>query len=188
MEDEIALLDSAVRATTRVLRNIKPDQYGLPTPCPDWDVRTVMNHLVAGALYFTAPATGAKPDFAVWSQDHLGDGDPADRYAKVAGDAVAAWRAAGDLDRRANLPGGGTGPRYFDMLLLEEYLHGWDLAVATGQERTGAAAVAQTLYDRWHGKVPDVARDGRAFGPEAPCPPDAPVGDRLAAYLGHRAD
>src|SRR5205823_6220110 len=124
-------------------------------------------------------------DFAMWAEDHLGDADPADAYAQTVAQALDAWRTPGAVQRSATLPSGAPGPRIVDMYLLEVFLHGWDLARATGQEKAPDDSVAQAVEEAWRGKVPDEIRaSGRVFGPEVECAPDAPVADRVAAYLG----
>jgi uncharacterized protein (TIGR03086 family) len=63
-------------------------------------------------------------------------------------------------------------------------MHGWDVAQATDQqnefdpELTEAAMQAAQLFP------PDIARAPGVFGPEKECAPDAPMEDRLAAFLG----
>ncbi len=106
-------------------------------------------------------------------------------YAQGAKEVPAAWQGEGALDRRMPLPGGGLGPRIADLHLLETVLHGWDLATATGQDRTGDPDAVQAALQGWYGNHPDEirARNGM-FGPSRPASDDAPALDRLAAYFG----
>ena len=185
MDDRIGMLERAMAATARVVRGVRPEQHDDPTPCPDWTVRTLQNHLVAGNRYFAASAGGEQADMALWAADHLGDGDAGAAYEATAKAALDAWRTPGALERRAKLPSGGSGPRVFDMHLMDTVVHGWDLATATGQDSPVDPDTAQALYDAWHGKFPDEVRaGGRVVGPEVDVAPDAPVTDRLLAYLG----
>jgi uncharacterized protein (TIGR03086 family) len=183
MDDETALLERAVKATTAVLRQVSADAYDRPTPCPDWTVRALVNHMVGGSRYFAASAAGEEPSFSLFAGEQPGDTEAATVYEDHGRAAVTAWRTPGATDRRATLPSGGEGPRVFDMHLLECHLHGWDLATALGVDRTLDPGVAQAAYEAWHGTVPPEVR-GMIFGPEVPVAPDAPIGDRLAAYLG----
>jgi len=183
MTDKIDLLGRALATTSRVVHHTHPDQYAAPTPCADWDVRTLLNHLVAGNTFFAASARGDKADMSVWAHDHLGHDDPGTRYDDTAKTALAAWHTPGATDRTAALPSGGPGPHYIDMYLLEALLHGWDLATATGQDRSLDDEVVRAVTGTWTGTVPDEVR-GMIFGPVVPAAPDAPALDRLAAYLG----
>src|SRR5438552_18874372 len=79
-QDAIALFDAAAAQADRVVAAVRPDQLADPTPCTDWRVRDVINHLVTGNLLFAAiVADTDRPDR---SRDHLGD------------DPLAAFRAS----------------------------------------------------------------------------------------------
>jgi uncharacterized protein (TIGR03086 family) len=183
--DDLELLERAIAATARVVHGVRADQHGAPTPCSDWDVRTLMNHLVAGNRYFAARARDDNPDMSIWAAEHIGAGVPASVYDASAQEALDAWRAPGAVQRRARLPSGGTGPKVIEVHLLDVVVHGWDLATATGQDRSLDPEVGQELYDRWYGTVaPEARGESGIFGPEVPAPPDASPVDRLAAYVG----
>ncbi|GGK08645.1 TIGR03086 family protein [Pilimelia anulata] len=182
------LLDRAVAATTDVIRRVRPDRYADPTPCRDLDVRALLNHLIGGQRFFAASAAGETGDPAAFAADHLAaDTTPADLYADGGRAALAAFAGPGALSRAAKLPDGSDGPPLADIYLLEQVVHGWDVAAAIGADRGGDPAAVAAVHDGWYGKVPQHVRDlGTVFGPEQPCPPDAAPADRLAAYLGRR--
>jgi uncharacterized protein (TIGR03086 family) len=185
--DDLALLERAMDATRRVVHGVRPEQHDGPTPCSAWNVRALMNHLVGGNRFFAARARGEQPELSVLTSDHVGDGEPAAVYDESAQEALAAWRTPGAVDRTATLPSGGAGPKVINMHLMDVFVHGWDLATATGQDRSLDRDVGQVLYERWHGTVAaEVRGEGGIFGQEVAVPPDAPVADRLAAYLGRR--
>ncbi|MGH3329048.1 MAG: TIGR03086 family metal-binding protein [Streptomycetales bacterium] len=181
--DDQTMIERAMSATGRVFRDVSPAQRGGPTPCEAWDVRALLNHVIAGNRYFPALARGEDSDMSVWGADHLGDADPAEVYEESAAAALDAWRLPGAVERTATLPSGGQGPRLFDIHLADVLVHGWDLATATGQDRSLDPEVTQAVFGRWYGNVPPEVR-GMVFGPEVECAPGAPVADRLAAYLG----
>ncbi|AJT69813.1 hypothetical protein T261_8218 [Streptomyces lydicus] len=83
MSQDIQLLEKALNHTTQLLSNVTPDQYGQPTPCDDFDVRGLANHLVAGNPYYVILAQGGGPDFSLFAQDRIGDQQPGDAYAKA---------------------------------------------------------------------------------------------------------
>ncbi|MFD8148938.1 TIGR03086 family metal-binding protein [Streptomyces sp. NPDC059708] len=182
---EIVLLEKALNHTTGLLNNVTPDQYGQPTPCDDFDVRALANHLVAGNPYYVTLAQGGGPDFSLFARDQIGDEQPGDVYARGAKEVLAAWQSDGALERQMPLPGGGTGPRIVDLHLLEAVLHSWDLATATGQDRTGDPEAVQAAFAGWYGNFPDEIRPATGmFGPAKTAADDAPTADRLAAYFG----
>ncbi|WP_405424635.1 TIGR03086 family metal-binding protein [Streptomyces erythrochromogenes] len=182
---DIELLEKALNHTARLLSNVTPDQYGQPTPCDDFDVRALANHLVAGNPYYVTLAQGGGPDFSLFAQDRIGDEQPGDVYARGAKEVLAAWQGEGALERRMPLPGGGTGPRIAELHLLEIVLHGWDLATATGQDRTGDPDAVRAAVQGWYGNFPDEVRAATGmFGPSRPAADGSPALDRLAAYFG----
>lgn len=75
-------------------------------------------------------------------------------------------------------PSGGEGPRL-------AVPHGWDLATATGQDRTGDQDAVEAAFGTWYGNCPDAIRSQTAMlGPSKAAPEDAPAPDRLAACFG----
>ncbi|MFD5409216.1 TIGR03086 family metal-binding protein [Streptomyces nojiriensis] len=185
MSHDIRLLEKALTHTTELLGHVTPDRYGRPTPCADFDVRALANHLVAGNPYYVVLAQGGAPDFSLFARDHIGGRQPGEVYAEGAKEVLAAWQAEGALERQMPLPGGGAGPRLADLHLLEAVLHGWDLATATGQDRAGDPDAVEEVLRTWYGNHPDEIRSRTGlFGPSRTAPADAPALDRLAAYFG----
>src|SRR5437879_13526707 len=58
--DPFALLARALEQTGSIISRIRPDQASLPTPCTDWDVRTLVNHTVYDLRTFTALVSGGE--------------------------------------------------------------------------------------------------------------------------------
>ncbi|MFE7315959.1 TIGR03086 family metal-binding protein [Streptomyces sp. NPDC057555] len=171
-ERTLAVVEDLVRA-------VQPDQFGLPTPCGDWDVRALLNHLVWENLLWAGLADGT-PRSDV-TADHLGQ-DPVAAFRAAAGSALAAFRRPGMLDRRY---GPAPGRRLVEQLVIEMLVHGWDLATALGRPRDlvpdlagSALPVVREIYDG----LPRTP--GGSFGPSRPVPHDAPALDRLAGHLG----
>ena len=55
MSDIIDRLEKSMGQTGRIVKGVSPDQYEQPTPCADWDVRAVVNHVI-GAMTMMATA------------------------------------------------------------------------------------------------------------------------------------
>lgn len=130
------------------------DDWTRATPCSEWDVRALVNHVVGEDLWSEPLVAGATIEEVGdrFAGDLLGD-DP----LAVADSAAAASAAA--VEER--LPQGGTVQLSFGEAPVEEYVHqlaadhlvhAWDLAAATGQDRTldeeSVAAVATWFADR----------------------------------------
>src|SRR5215475_10342254 len=111
--DDLELLRKSLGNTERVVAGVRRDQFGLSTPCPDWTVRTLLNHMVAGNIYFAHRARDEQTDMSTWTSEHIGSRDPVEVYAASAREALDAWASPGATERRATLPSGGEGPRIF---------------------------------------------------------------------------
>lgn len=172
------VVEKAVARTAAVVRGVKPNQFGAPTPCRDWDVRTLMNHLLQVATALGLAGRGEPVPDDVWGRDLMADGW-ADRFEELTvGAARADWtgdRRLGEAEMPASLVAA--------MLASDVVIHGWDLARATGQDYQCEADLAEVTY-RF---VADTGQQGRRmgiFGPPVPVAADAPVLTRALALSG----
>lgn len=177
----IELVTRALDQAGAVVAKVAPEQAGLPTPCAEWDVYTLVNHLVDEVARFAeSTATGQRGDS---DGDVLGD-DWAGAFQRAADELLAAWRAPGALERTTRLPGGEVPASWtLGQHVTEIAMHTWDIAVATGQSTdldpvVGAAALEWGRANL----LPEVR--GEHVGPEVVVDADAPLYDRLAAYGG----
>ena len=176
-------IDAALTATAAVVSGIGEHQWEAGTPCPDWDVRALTNHLVGGLRIYTAELTGAEPGKA-HEDDWLG-ADPAGEYADAARRVRTAWRAPGAMDAVLHLSVGPVpAPMAAVIQLTEVVVHGLDLAVATGQEERIDQPQAAALLTLMEGMGVDAFRVPGVFGPPRTAPGDAPAHLRLLAFLG----
>lgn len=180
--DPMETFRRAAAQADRLAGAVRADQLGDPTPCRDWDVRALVNHVVTGNLLFASYVTGQlEPDR---SADHVLD-DPAGAMRMSLAVLAEAFAMEGMHDRTYPTPfGEGPGTLLVDLRGKELTVHSWDLARATGQ----VGALDQSLFSDvlagFH-DVPTIPRgDGKPFGAEKPAPPDASAADRLAAFLG----
>lgn len=125
----------ALSATRKVVAGIKPDQWHNSTPCADWDVRELANHLIAGNWWAAELANGATiADVG----DRL-DGDvlgtnPLSVYDNSAVAAAAVFEREGAMSAPCAVSYGPVpGSVYCGHRFIDVFIHGWDLAVATGQ-------------------------------------------------------
>jgi uncharacterized protein (TIGR03086 family) len=186
MEDkeQIDLLAGVLDKTGDVVAGVAPGQGDRPTPCPDYDVATMVNHIVGWVQVFAEGAAGGRYEGDP-SAYQAGAGAEAD-FRAAADRMVEGWREHG-FDRKVVLSGpDGTDARSaFNMTVMEYIGHGWDLAVATGQsvpytdeEAAAALPLAEaTLPDQYRG-------EGMPFGERVAVPDDAPALDRFVGFLG----
>jgi uncharacterized protein (TIGR03086 family) len=183
--DTLTLLERAVEQTAEIIAAIPAEQAGLATPCADWDVRTLVRHLIGQDMRnFLVAARGETADWQA-PADELSE-DWAGMFQDRAGPLLAVWRAA-DLDQQIAMPGGAHAPLRgrADQQIAELATHDWDLVVATGQQISLDPDPAEHALHWSHGVLrPEFRGPGKAFGPEVPVPPDAPIYQRLAGWFG----
>lgn len=181
------MYERAVRRTGDVVANTKAEQFGDSTPCGDWDVRTLLNHIVAGCVTFAAGGSGEQVSMSDGT-DRLGD-DHVAAYEKASADAVAAFSAPGAIDKNFTLPWGDTpGQMALGLALADAAVHGWDLARATGQPADIDDDIAEAVYGMTSSMMEplgDYPR-GESFGEAVEVPDDAPIADKAVAYMGRQ--
>jgi uncharacterized protein (TIGR03086 family) len=164
---------------------VKYDRWAAPTPCGDWDVRTLVNHVVGEDRWTVPLLAGATIDEVGDRLDgDLLDADPAGAARDAAAEADLAVSEPGALDRTVHLSAGDTPAReYVHQLLAEHLVHGWDLAVAIGAEpRLDAGAVHECA--RWFADRMPQYRDAGLIRSDVDVPADASEQDRLIAAFG----
>ena len=171
------------------LRAVRPQDHHLPTPCPEWDVATLVEHVIAGDRMAAAVARGAGRDegIAVMLAPPSTD-DPTIAFARAADDLAAALAEPGAIERVVHhpvtdMPGG--------MLLgfrAGDYTyHAWDLARATGQDETLDPEVVAGLLAVVEQAAPRLVASGRfGTGASGDLAADAPAQDRLLDMVGRR--
>lgn len=176
-------LASAQAWVAGLLTGISDDQWDLPTPCDEFDVRALVGHLLAvqervrrmgrdGALG-DAPLESASPG-----------PDAAAEFTRVAAEALAAW----DDQRMGTTVVAPWGvlpaPAVVGGYVAEHVVHGWDLAVATGQPSEAPEDVAGPALRAMLQALPADGRDRFPFADAVEPAPDAGLTERLANWTG----
>ena len=184
--EHFALLERALDQTEAVIAGVRPDQAELPTPCRQWSVRQLINHVVFDVDHFTAIVEGEAFDNS--DRDRVGSTWPL-AFRSAADRLRSAWHRDGAFDRVVWLPFGEYPATWsMDQQATDFAVHAWDVARATGQStdldpEVAALSLAwatQNLLDQFRGDE----SSGMAFGPEVRAPNDASITDRLAAFFG----
>jgi uncharacterized protein (TIGR03086 family) len=182
---DVAPLEESINCTRQVLEAVTAEQLGAPTPCASWAVSDVIEHMIGSQLYFAAAMRGQEP---VRSRQPVAADNFLALYDEAAAASLAAFTAPGAGERVLHLPFGDLpGAGAVRLAATDTFVHGWDVAAATGQPTDLAPELAARLLEDARPAVPDALRgpDGQAaFGPEQPAPPGASNADRLAAFLG----
>jgi uncharacterized protein (TIGR03086 family) len=176
-------LERAALNTARLVHGVRAEQWSAPTPCPQWDVRTLTNHALWVVEMFGA-ATEGRPPASARDADLLGD-DPGDSFDRAASSTVTAWRARG-FDGTLRIPVGELpAPVALGINTCDVYLHGWDIAQATGQDAQLDDELGAELLTFIKQFLPAEPRDEN-FGPVVEVASDASPSDRLLAYSGRK--
>jgi uncharacterized protein (TIGR03086 family) len=182
------LYAQAMQATQSYIAAVRPEQWTGSTPCTEWDVKQVANHLVGENLWAvellqgrTIAEVGSRLD------GDLAGGDPAAAYTASVRSATLACTPPGAMTATCHLSFGDySGSDYTAQLFMDTLIHGWDIATATGQdarldsELVGACLpIAEQLTTQF--------RSAGVFGDNLPVAADADPQTRLLALLGRRA-
>jgi uncharacterized protein (TIGR03086 family) len=179
-------LTPATGMLARVVSDISDDQLAAPTPCEGSTVADLLDHVDGLCLAFTGAAGKVPSD-----QGPSADGDQLaagwrtripERLALLAGawQDEAAWSGmtkTGGLE----LPGEVAAA----VAINEVLVHGWDLAVATGQSYSGDDALVQAAFSFVRPTVEqNPGGSPGLFGPPVAVAQDAATLDQLIAATG----
>ena len=175
----------ALDATGRVVTGVPAGRWHAATPCAGWDARALLNHVVSGNLWAAELAAGATIE-SVGSRldgDVLGSA-PVRAYAASAAAAAAAFLRPGALDAPCAVSYGPVpGSVYAGHRFIDVFIHGWDLATATGQRTVLDARLMEACRQIIEPQL-ELFRRAGAIAPELPVPPDAAPQTRFLAMLG----
>ena len=183
---QVELLARACASTGGMLTNVTRDQLTHPTPCDDWRVHDLIDHIVGATDFFADLAErGSSAEGREWPS--YSDGEFIAAFGRQASRVVAAFSAPGVMERIMLLPTGpAPGSRCIEVATGEIFVHGWDLAKAAGQAMPSDEGVAEALLSSaWLSLCAEVRNgDPSVFAPEIHVSPGAPAADRLAGFLG----
>lgn len=180
-----ALHRQALESTHTLVAGIGSEQWPDPTPCDDWDVRQLVNHLVAGNLWVVELTAGrAIADVGDrLDGDRLGD-LPLHAYDRSAAAAATAFDAPGAMEAPCAVSYGPVpGSIYAGHRLVDVVVHGWDIAVATGQDPSLDPELIEACWEVVRPQLRELQASGM-FGSELAGPASPDPQERLLAALG----
>jgi uncharacterized protein (TIGR03086 family) len=176
----VELFEQAATRAAGVMAAVSPARLGDPTPCAEWTVQQLIDHIVGGPGYLTAALAGVAPPMHA--------GCTADDYSRAIEHLGTGLRAPGALDRTCASPlgfdwsvGQATAGTFMDTLI-----HTWDLATATDQDATLDPALVDACVAMFLPDMPERGRTGGLVGPAVDVAADASPQDRLLAAMGRR--
>jgi uncharacterized protein (TIGR03086 family) len=183
----VALLQRTVDVTTDLVEHITPDQLSASTPCTEWTVRDLINHITGGATMFAVSAEqGSVPDELMGQLlggDNLGD-DYKGAWKAAAQRALKVYGEPGVMEKIvklpfAELPAGVA----LNIAVFDVATHACDLARATGQTVSDDELLSAALAMGPHVVSPEF-RAGGFFAAEKKAEEGAPLSDQLLAFAG----
>src|SRR3954447_18579262 len=187
--DVLATMGRVLDRRGEVVDQVDESQLGNATPCTEWTVRDVINHVTGGATMFaTCVEHGSVPDDLLgqlMGGDNLG-ADFKASYHAASDRARAAFGSPGALDKMVKLPFGEMpGGIALNIAIMDGMTHACDIAKATGQT-IDDDEILGTALEVGHQLVTDDFRVPGVFGAEQPAPDGASSTDKLLAFAGRK--
>ncbi|GAA3740925.1 uncharacterized protein (TIGR03086 family) [Spinactinospora alkalitolerans] len=185
MPEPLDLHGEAMAEFDRRVRAVQLHQWADATPCTQWDVHDLVNHLVQEQLWAPHLLAGGTIEEAGdrYGGDRLGE-EPAATWEIAAREARAAWLRPGVLDSTVHLSfGDAPATVYLWQMTFDLAVHAWDLARAIGEDDKLDPGLAEAL-EEWVGRQ-DFGASG-LFDPPVEVPADADAQTRLLAATGRR--
>lgn len=179
------LINKAAQEAKKVMAGVQASQLNDSTPCKDFNVKALANHMAGLAM---GAERAAKKQDRIAPPDPMPDmvGDnPGAAYAPLADAAVSAWSAPGAFEGNTQFgPGEMPAQVAGAITLMEIAVHGWDLATATGQSYSMDSEVAGAVYETVKQLANPESRSNGVFGAEIEVGDDASPEARLLALSG----
>jgi uncharacterized protein (TIGR03086 family) len=173
--DEFTSVEEALAAVRRVVQTVTAGDLHRPTPCPDWDVAALGDHLV-DTISRLGAAVGISSDAHGETIDQ--------RIQRVTEPIVAGWRRRGLTDDVVFAGRTLQAPLALGILCLELVVHGWDFAVALDRPLTVSDDAAGHVLGLARQTLTTESRVAAGFDPPVPVPADARPLDQLVAFTG----
>ncbi len=181
--DTLAAHQRAQDAFAVVLASVRPDQLDDPTPCSEWKIRDLIEHVVGGNEHVGIWA-------GIYQQPPARSDELTEAHRVAAAAAHEVFASPAGMATMFELPFAQIPGSFFIGMRTSDVLtHAWDLAAATGQSTDldpelateQLAAVRQFVQPEFRGP-------GKPFADEQPCSSDRPPADQLAAFLGRSVE
>lgn len=181
------LFARAADSVSQRITDLKDDQLTNPTPCTDWDLRALLNHIIGECAWIAAMLRGE-------TMEQIGDRFSGDL---VGSDARASWEtvASDAIDAVASTPadapvtlssGASTAERYAREVAADLTVHSWDVARGAGVDDQLDPELIRLVMDVF-GPMLKAGRDAGYFAAALQVPDDADEQTKMLAFLGRQA-
>lgn len=184
--DTLDALERSRAEFERRLLLVQTKDWDRPTPCDEWDVRALVNHVIGGCHRYTALLHGGSADDFTATLDHDFVGaDAAGSFAKAVAEMNAAFSVPGAFDRTVHHPvtdmPGSVLARW---RCGDTAVHGWDLARAIGADDTLDDELVEWLWGPLSAQGAALSTTGMFKRPVSAVSDDAALQIRLLHLLG----
>ena len=188
----VEFFEKAVDQVNNVIAGLTQEQLAHPTPCSEWNIQELLNHLIGGAEMVVGCFSGQTLNITPGSSDSSYSTETqvaglVQAYQTVVDQALQVAHEPGALERNIDTPLGDLpGALFLSFCSMDQFIHGWDLAKATSQDTKLDPQMAQICYSMC---VPDMADQGReagVIGAVVAVPDDASIQDKLLGYMGRQ--
>ena len=180
MSESVRFYEDAARQTRGFISAVRPEQFDPPTPCTEWNVRQLLDHIIGDEVLYAGSLSGTDAE-PVPGGDHL------ESFDRLASQLLEAVRKAGTLEKTIDSPiGAMTGAELLNGAFMDTLIHGWDLAKATGQDTALDSGLVEACYSMFADQA-DGMRASGIIGPRVPVDPDASTQVKLLGALGRTA-
>ena len=181
--DPYERIEKATAVAGEKIDGVKPEDFSKPTPCSEYDVKGLLNHVIGGMGMLHTAATGGK---ATPPEGNIVRDDPGAQYAEARTKLLEALKEPGVFERTWSMPFGEMpGKMMAGIAFLEHLTHAWDVAKATGQP----TELPEDLVDECTEVVTpmdQMLRMPGVCGPKVEVAEDASKTDKLVAFMGRQ--
>ena len=188
MSDLITLFGRAADGFGRRVHQVGDDQWHNETPCDEWDVRVLVNHVTVEQLWVPPLAGGSTvADIGdALDGDQLGD-DPVAAWDGAVAASAAAFGDPAVLAGTVSLSAGEKATEeYCWEMTTDALIHTWDLARGIGADEALDPELVDLVYERIL-PIAEHLQETGLFKPPVPVPDDSALQTKLLALFGRRA-
>lgn len=178
--DPVDLFERATRHAETVMARVTPEHLADPTPCSEWTVQALIDHMVGGPDYLLSVLADSQP--------RPRSGASIREYRAGVSRALVGLREPGALDRTCQSPLNfeWTVGQAVAGTFMDQIIHTWDLATATGQDTTLDPELVAICSAMFLPDMPEMGRAGGLVGPAVAVAPDASPQAKLLGAMGRQ--
>ncbi|MER7689422.1 TIGR03086 family metal-binding protein [Streptomyces sp. NPDC097610] len=187
--DPRPLYTRATEQIAALVETVRPERLAGPTPCAEFDVRTLLSHIAGGTRRIAVVGAGGDGMAVRPFLDGVEDDRWIAAYDEVRTEAQKSWADDARLDALVTVPWGEAPGRIaLAGYVMEAVTHTWDLSESLGRPLALDPELAEFALGIARRVLPDERRDDEElpFDSAVPAPEGADAYGRLAAYLGRR--